>query len=275
MIISVVNHTNRPDDEIQDAIRAVNRQISEDFEPAWSIGATLRLEGALSKHPDPRLMAVNMRGDAIIYLEDRFDRDDPFGFHDLNFQGIPFGYVFTELAEALKEPWETTLSHEALELIADPEVNRLAMGPHPEEPDRDVFHWYEMCDAVQSERYQIDGISVSNFVLPLYFTGGEESAGRNDFLGTTTNGERLRSFGINPGGYVGFFDPEKNGHDTSFADARAEKRGEIKSNFGLARRGQRYKDRRAVVKRMQEVRIEEKRIEEERIEEERIEEDNA
>src|SRR5207244_13483369 len=46
-------------------------------------------------------------------------------------------------------------------------------------------HWYEMCDAVQDESYEIDGVAVSNFVLPLYFTGGNEKGGRNDFLGKT------------------------------------------------------------------------------------------
>ena len=30
-----------------------------------------------------------------------------------------------------------------------------------------MFHWYEVCDAVQSEYYKIDGVPVSNFVLPL------------------------------------------------------------------------------------------------------------
>jgi hypothetical protein len=46
----------------------------------------------------------------------------------------------------LGESWTVTLSHEALELIADPEVNLLVAGPHPSQPKVDVFHWYEMCD---------------------------------------------------------------------------------------------------------------------------------
>ena len=45
----------------------------------------------------------------------------------------------------------------------------LVKGPHPEE-DRDVYHWFEMCDAVQNESDAIDGIKVSNFVRRLYFT---------------------------------------------------------------------------------------------------------
>src|SRR5436853_495964 len=77
-----------------------------------------------------------------------------------------------------------TLSHEALELLADPEANLLVQGPHPSRPRHKVFHWFEMCDAVQDEHYLIDDVPVSNFVLPLYFTSSDERGGRNDFLGT-------------------------------------------------------------------------------------------
>ena len=77
-----------------------------------------------------------------------------------------------------------------------------------------VFHWYEMSDAVQDETYTIDDVELSNFVLPLYFTRNNEKGARNDFLGTVKNGKTLKSFGVNPGGYVGFFDPELGKHDT-------------------------------------------------------------
>ena len=84
--------------------------------------------------------------------------------------------------------------------------------------------------------------SLSNFVLPLYFTYDSEQGSRNDFLSTTrSDGSRLPSFGINPGGYVGFYDPRLDDHDTYFADAQARLRAEIKSRVGFARRGIRYK----------------------------------
>ena len=57
------------------------------------------------------------------------------------------------------------------------------MRAHPADPKKEVFHWYEMCDAVQDEGYKVDGVWVSNFVLPLYFTPDPEEGGRNDFLG--------------------------------------------------------------------------------------------
>lgn len=242
MIISLINRTSISDQEVQRVIRAINRQINEDFAPHWNIHATLKLEGALPGQINIDSVA-NLRGNAILYLIDDFDRDDPFGFHNLSNRGIPFGVVFTELARELGEEWSTTLSHEALELVADAEVNRLAMGPHPDDPNRQVYHWYEMCDAVQSETYDIDGVKVSNFVLPLYFTNNEEIGGRNDFLGTVQNGKTLKSFGINPGGYVGFYDPQLGKHDQRFGNNLAKKRSEIKGQFGFSRRGARYKDR--------------------------------
>jgi len=241
VIISVINHTDGDisDEEIQETIRVINRQIKEDFEPYWSLGATLRLEGRSSDKPD-EITTPDMRGEAVIYLWNETDVPDALGYHEKNNRGIPYGFVFTELSSEI-EPWSVTLSHEALELIADPEVNLLVRGPHPTE-ERDVFHWYEMCDAVQAETYEIDHVKVSNFVLPLYFTSGDEVGGRNDFLGRSYDGETLQSFGVNPGGYIGFFDPQIQDHETFTMkdDAEATRRMEIKSKAGSARRANRY-----------------------------------
>jgi hypothetical protein len=243
MIISIINHTNGKltDEQVQEAIRVINRQINEDFEPYWSLGAKLRLEGKSGSRPQKQNSA-DMRGDAILYLWDKTDVPDALGYHDTNNRGIPYGFVFTELSASMGENWTVTLSHEALELLADPEVNLLVAGPHPANPKKDVFHWYEMCDAVQAETYKIDNVEVSNFVLPLYFTGGEEAGGRNDFLGQNHNGKTLKSFGVNPGGYVGFFNPETGEHETFSVkgDKVAAQRLEAKSQAKGARRGIRY-----------------------------------
>jgi len=243
MIISVINHTNGEltDEQVQHAIRAMNRQIAEDFEPYWSLGAELRLEGKSGTKPSKQNLA-DMRGDAVIYLWNQTDVPGALGYHDSNNRGIPFGFVFTELSEKLGEKWTVTLSHEALELIADPEVNLLVQGPHPSDAKKTVFHWYEMCDAVQAETYEIDEVAVSNFLLPLYFTGSEEAGGRNDFLGRVYNGKTLKSFGVNPGGYIGFFNPETGQHETFSmkGDSIAARRLEVKSKGQGTRRSVRY-----------------------------------
>ena len=243
MIISVINHTDGKiaDEEIHRVVRAVNRQIEEDFRPYWRLGAMVRLEGRSMKAPSTATM-LDMRGDAILYLWDEVDVDGALGYHDANARGIPYGFVFTELSRELDEPWSVTFSHEALELIADPQVNLLVMGPHPADADRTVFHWYEMSDAVQTETYDIDHVAVSNFVLPLYFTGSDEPGGRNDFLGRAHGGKALNSFGVNPGGYVGFYDPDSGEHETFTrrGDRVAAKRLALKGEARTARRAARY-----------------------------------
>ncbi len=230
MIISLINHSNGKvsDADIHRTIRAVNRQIAEDFAPYWGFGAKLRLEGRSEKKPTEHTLA-DMRGDAVLYLWD--------GYHEKNDRGIPFGYVFLDLADELEEPWSATLSHETLELLGDPENNLFVAGPHPKDHRHRVFHWFEMCDAVQDEHYDIDGVRVSNFVLPLYFTSGNEQGSRNDFLGHSHDGKTLESFGVNPGGYIGFYDPKnkKGGQFFAPGDSRAARRVKIKQKAAARR----------------------------------------
>ena len=262
MRISVINLTFGllSDREVITAIRAVNRQIAEDFAPYWNSYGVLRLEGNSSEDPDSE-NPEDMQGEGVIYLWDKSDVPNALGYHDKNFRGIPYGFVFVDIATEIGENWTVTLSHEALELLGDRRANTLVKGPDPRDRRRNVYHWHEMCDAVQDEHYEIDGVRVSNFVLPLYFTPDEEPGSRNDFLGTQYRlaGSReiksLRSFGINPGGYVGFFDPEVNDHITESAPDLDEARQEIidvgvkdraklrqkrKNKARMARRGNRY-----------------------------------
>ncbi len=59
MIISVINHTNGKltDGDVQTAVRAINRQIAEDFMPYWGFGAELRLEGRTGKKPNKQTLS--------------------------------------------------------------------------------------------------------------------------------------------------------------------------------------------------------------------------
>ena len=239
MIISVINMSEHAldDADLQAGIRAVNRQLTYDFAPYWGFTAQLRLEGKTGRRQgfDPS----DMRGDAVLYVRKRKGASDD-GFHATHFKGIPYGFVYLDIAETLDKSWSVTLSHEALELVGDPELNLLVRGPHPTK-EHSVFHWFEMCDAVQSESYEIDGKSVSNFVLPLYFTEGHELGSRNDFLGTVDrDGKTLRSFGVNEGGYINFFDPTlgESGEDTEYSvpdDETAKKRLALKNSIGVGR----------------------------------------
>ena len=236
MIISVFNlsHGAVTDIHMQAVIRAVNIQIARDFEPYWGFGATLRLEGHTARRGKQRFKfdPLDMRGDGVLYVLDKFNKDLA-GAHDTDFRGVPAGVVYLDMSKGLQEDWSVSLSHEALEMIADPQVNLVVQGPHPEGRDRDVFHWFEMCDAVQAQSYPIDGVGVSDFVLPLYFTPSSEPGSRNNFMGAVMQGRKsihLPSFGVAHGGYIGFFDPKKadNLIHEHQGDALARKRRAVK-----------------------------------------------
>lgn len=197
--ISVINFSSiLNDQDVQEAIRSVNRQVIEDFVPLWGNGRILRLHAASYDPAHPDTLAEDpVRGSAVVYLVDQATLPGALGYHDLNSRAIPVGFVFIiDLNE-----WTTTLSHEVLEMIVDPTVNIFVPGPDPREPDNIVFHAYETCDAVERTSYDIDGVRVSNFVTPEYFTIGDETGTRNDFLGVG-----VTSFGVTRGSHIAFFD---------------------------------------------------------------------
>lgn len=204
--ISVINFATDLDDrEAQTAIRAVNRQIREDFAPIWGTNWELRLHASPADPNAPdSLKDEAVRGEGVLYLVDESTLPGALGYHSLNAAEVPFGFVF--LLDGAD--WTVTLSHEALEMILDPTASILAPGPDPRDPSATslVLHAYEACDAVERTSYRIDGVRVSNFVTPAWFFAGDAAGTRNDFLGVG-----VPSFGATPGSHLGFFDLSANG----------------------------------------------------------------
>ena len=137
MNISIINLTHGlvSDQEMQTVIRALNRQVAEDFGPYWNLYGHLRLEGYSGGEPRKGENTEDMRGDAVIYIWDEADVPDALGYHDANNQGVPFGFVFIDIAREMGENWTVTFSHEVLELLGDRQANLLVQGPHPSRPD--------------------------------------------------------------------------------------------------------------------------------------------
>ena len=218
MLISVVNHSKHlPDADLQAAVRAINRQLEEDFFPHWQFGARLRMDGA-GRAPTQRERKVDLprlpgrRGDAVIYILDKATMSGTEGYHEGNNADVPYGFVFLDACSTNPgDGWTVALSHEALELVGDPLNNLLVQGPHPVDPHRTAIHQFEMCDAVCSEYYVIEGIEVQNFLLPGWFVHKDVQGARNDFLGRTEPGTSLAPFSPAPGGYLMFLELEANG----------------------------------------------------------------
>lgn len=210
--ISTINFSGRDDREVQAAIRAVNRQILDDFAPIWGSAWELQLHASpLGPADEVTLARDPVKGDGVLYIVDPENLSNVLGYHSINAAEIPFGFVF-----ATSPNWSETLSHEALEMIIDPTVNILVPGPDPRDPgaDKVVLHAYEVCDAVERTSYSIDSVRVSNFVTQTYFRAGDPPGTRNDFIGVG-----VPSFGATPGSHLAFFDFE-DGWVTFFGHVR-------------------------------------------------------
>jgi len=220
MVIRLVNQSSIRTVDVQKAVKAINLQLTRDFGRYWAHSATVVLGGV----PDA------VKGDGVLYLSDTVNDEGILGYHGSVYSNaMPYGVVYTKLSEQLGEKWTVTLSHEVLELALNAHVNLYVIGPHPTE-DRTVFFWREACDAVQAEEYAINGVYVSNFVTPLYFTTNEEAGQRNDFLNRRYKGESLYSLWINPGGYVGYWDPVKDMDEIFYrkGDDKAKQKAALK-----------------------------------------------
>ena len=224
-------------DELLTTVQAVGRQVSEDFGPEWSVDATLRVvDLQLNGTPNPEIN----QGDAVIYVcayqNDPNQVANAVGYHTNNHAGVPYGLVFTDIAAQIGQPWSVTFSHEVLELLADPEANLLVVAPNPDQPNQWVLRPYEVCDPVQGDQYTIDGIAVSDFVTPTYFTsatGGDKT----DYLATG-----LAQFGVRPNGYFSYMDPATSNWQQVSGSSQAKERSQMKERiFGQARRIARHK----------------------------------
>jgi hypothetical protein len=173
------------DKEVRRVLPALQKQISAHFAPAWGLHARL----VFGQGP-PRAMKVILR--------DVSDEKGDLGYHFMN--GYPVTYVFAKDDLEQYGEFTSTLSHELLEMLADPDANLYAMGFTRAKSGKKSQAWipYEVCGAVQENLYSIDGVRVSDFLLPEWFEP-EHTRGsmKMDYRGV------LRSpFDIAPGGYT-------------------------------------------------------------------------
>jgi len=151
-IIAVTNaSTCLSDVQVRAVLPALQKQVETEFNAYWQENCTLTF---LSK--DHALT----RGWWQVIVLDNPDQAGALGYHELSHAGTPLGKVFAEYDLRNGLSWTVTLSHELLEMLADPWINWCAIGS-----DRRVYA-LEVCDPVEADElaYTIDGVLVSNFV---------------------------------------------------------------------------------------------------------------
>ena len=183
-IISIVNRSKTVTDaDLKRKLLALQKQITRDFEPVWGWGANLRFNAK--------------KFDMQVIVKDTAGKGGFLGFHIKN--GKPITYIFAKDDIADSGEYTSTLSHELLEMIADPNVNLYAIGKFRLDRKRKSgFFGLEVCDPVESNLYKIGGVTVSDWVRPEWYEQEhKEGQMKMDHLGVLD-----APFTIAEGGYA-------------------------------------------------------------------------
>ena len=181
------------DAQITPVVAALQIQLDRDWQAAWGTTATLVFVSSNQSIP---------AGAWPIYILDRSDAPGSLGYHDETTSGVPYGRIFAKDDITYGYNWTVTLSHELLEMMLDPYVNLTVFNQNSNTTG--LLYAYEACDAVEADNlgYQINGISVSDFVWPAWFdnTITNTAGHRYDQMNHLTAPFQLYS-----GGYIGVF----------------------------------------------------------------------
>lgn len=186
--------------DLETIIAALQKQVYQDFRPTWGVTAELVVLPQGHKPANDKCW---------MGIFDNSDQAGALGYHDLTPLGFPVGKVFAKTDIEVGAKSSVTIGHETLEMLGDPFINLTAL-----DPKTGRLYAYENCDAVEADEigYLIDGVTVSDFVLPQWFDPSHRGkdtpttirALRND--GSPNPGEALEPFELAAGGYISYLD---------------------------------------------------------------------
>ena len=177
MSIHFVNNSTVVDKtSFNQAVTDINIQLSNEFVMAWGL---------------PHVVTT-------VTLMDEIDEPGALGYHALDpTTFMPYARVAAKVARDNYVPVSLVMSHEVLEMCANPLVNRLALIDPTGTGESGELVWAEVCDAVERGSYpgRLHGTPLSNFVLPGWYVPGW--TGPVDHLGNVPGPLQIAS-----GGYI-------------------------------------------------------------------------
>lgn len=188
--VALINQTNGAalsPDTLQQYAAVLQKQVDNDFAPVWNVRADISVLSAGAVLPEetlPLTIVPSLPGQAGVHT---------------NAQG-------QASAEAVNgDQLSITLSHELLEMLADPLGTRVKRAPDldPYSGGQQVGYLVEVCDPCAVYSYYIDGVPVSDFVLPSFYD--PYATGPVDFAGFMA--EPLT---VPLGCYISWLDPLDN-----------------------------------------------------------------
>ena len=172
--VAVINaSTVLRDDDVAAAVPALQKQVSEHLSAVWGVDATLNFVQRGASPP---------AGTWWLTILDNSDQAGSVGYHDLTNEGLPLGKVFAGSDMVNGYNWTVTASHELLEMLIDPDINRAVFIQ--DETGAGKLYAYEICDPCESDQY---GYQMTEFwSLTLCFPHGLNRSGRREAHSSTS-----------------------------------------------------------------------------------------
>jgi hypothetical protein len=195
--IAVINEsTILSDHDVAAAVKAIQIQVVHDFYPIWGLSAGFEFFTRTAALP-PSFWQMAILDDA--------DAAGELGYHDITAANKPLGKVFAKTSIDGGSSWTVTFSHETVEILADPWINRCVEVV--DRAGKSKFVACEVGDPVEDDSLgypiNIDGtpILVSDFITPEWF-GGSVVVEATDFQRHTA-----KTLDLLVNGYIMVFDP--------------------------------------------------------------------
>ncbi|WP_187437380.1 hypothetical protein [Bradyrhizobium rifense] len=178
--IACINYARKmiKDREMSQLTAALQKCYDKHFLPVWGYPVDLYV----TRKPK----ATDWQ---LVYFDDALHKN-MLGRHELTHRGQPISKIFVKALG--EEPVSVAASHELFEMVLDPMANLWA------DQNRNTQYAYEVCDAVEEDSFDVDGLPMSNFVYPSWFEPFKHPRGTKfDHKGTLK-----APFSMTEGGYV-------------------------------------------------------------------------
>jgi hypothetical protein len=177
-----------PESELRRVAAAVETQLERDFRPAWGLTASLTVYARPDDLP---------AGAWPVVVADDIGVPDVASFHS-DSDGTPITMI------TAMDGWSRMLSHDCLEMLVSPFNRYVVEVPSPKPDQGRVLLLVQVCDPCASPEcaYEIDGVTVADFLTPGYLTPVGAAQTPVDHVGA------LKSpLDVAPGGYLTWYDP--------------------------------------------------------------------
>jgi hypothetical protein len=141
---------------------ACSVQLARDVMPIWGGPITNVRAGSGPTDVEP--------GEMVFALVDSLpDVPGAVAYHDVNGTAVPVAFLALTTCTTLNDV-STAISHEMCETQGDPACNRWVDDGRGHEVA------LELCDAIEANGYEVEGVMVSDFLLPAFFAPGATTA---------------------------------------------------------------------------------------------------